>query len=213
MNLRLIFAKILVALCVAGCAITPQPITQRNRPAPLSPQLSPDVAMSVIVRDKRPLVEKEKKPSTEYLYSGALFAVEGNEKTVATDLSNLIMQCGGAHKAYATAELPTQGPALLFEMTHWYSRTPLKADKSLIFVTGEFCGTLSLYRDGKAVASVTSFAKSIPGVVDTTAFPWENNDNSKLIWKAMMRTANSAQQNGYSAIHAALLEHWHLLAK
>jgi len=213
MNINFRLISVLAILSLAGCAsLKFQPSPQRTGLAPLTPPLNPSVAMAVIVQDKRPLVETEKKPSTQFRYSGSLFAVEGNEKTVATDLSNLIVQCGGASKAYPARSVPPHGPALVFEMTHWYSRAPLKPDKTLILVTGEFGGSLSLYRDGKAVVSIEISAKGVPGMIDTTEFAWQDNENSKLIWNAMMNMANSAQQNGYSAVHRALLEHWHLLS-
>lgn len=209
MNIRLLIIYALALLCLTGCTTTPKSGTRHNSLASLSPKLSSAVA--VAVRDNRPLVEKEKSPSTEYIYSGALFAVDGNEKTVAADLSNLITQYEGAPKAYSTPEIPTQGPAVLFEINHWYSRAPLKTDKSVIVVTGEFSGVLSLYRDGKIIASFTTSAKGNPGVVDTLAFG--KKEISNLIWNTMLNTANSAQQNGYSKLHSQLLGHWHVFVE
>jgi len=209
MNTRFIIIYVLVLLCVTGCASTLKSGTRHNSLPSLSPKLSSAVA--VAVRDNRPLVEKEKDPSTEYLYSGALFSVDGNEKTVATDLSTLIMQYEGASKAYATPEIPTQGPAVLFEMNHWYSRAPLQTDKSVIVVTGEFAGVITLYRDGKIIATFTTSANGDSGVVDTLAIG--KKEISKLIWNAMLNTANSAQQNGYTKLHSQLLGHWHVFVE
>jgi len=209
MNIRLLIIYVLVLLSVTGCVATARSGTRHSSLTSLSPKLSSEVA--VAVRDKRPLVEKEKKPSTEYLYSGALFAVDGNEKTVATDLSNLIMQYEGASKAYATPEIPTQGLAVLFEMNHWYSRAPLKSDKSVIVVTGEFAGVITLYRDGKIIATFTTSVEGDSGVVDTLSIG--KKEISNLIWNAMLNTANSAQQNGYSKLHSQLLGHWHVFVE
>ena len=207
--MRLLTNYVLVLLCVTGCVVTPRSGTRHSSLASLAPKL--DSAVAVAVRDNRPLVEKEKNPSTGYLYSGALFAVEGNEKTVATDLCNLITQYEGARKAYVTPELPTQGPALLFEMNHWYSRAPLKPDTSVIVVTGEFSGVITLYRDAKIIATFTTSAEGNSGIVDSLAIG--KKDSSNMIWNAMLNTANSALQNGYSKLHSQLLGHWHLFAE
>jgi len=213
MKIAKIIAVPALVICVGGCATTGQYVADR-RPAPLSPTLPPSVSVAVVAKDVRPKLETEKEPSGEYLYSGALFAVEGNEKTVATDISNIIMQYRGAQRAHPAAEIPKTGPAVLFQIDHWYSRTLRNPEKGPMFVTGQFTGVLVLYLDGEVAATENVAADGITTVIDTfIVFEREKKETPKLIWDGMLSTANSSQQNGYTALHAALLKNWGLLSR
>lgn len=204
-------ALLIGAIYLGGCATTGRYGSPRHL-APLGPTLPVDDVVAVVVSDKRPEVETEKAPSGEYLYSGSLFRTEGNVATVATDLATIIVQYGGACKASPARMIPKAGPALHFEITHWYSRTLRAPEKAPIVVTGEFAGVLTLYRDGNVVATQAIAVDGITSVVDMYIVrEKEKEETPQLVWDAMLYTANSSQQYGYAALHAALLRDWSLL--
>ncbi|NLX24747.1 MAG: hypothetical protein GXY61_02135 [Lentisphaerae bacterium] len=199
-----VIGALIVATCFWGCVNSSQ-----DHLAPLTPMLPQESPVAIVATDNRPQTEIEKTPSGEYLYSGALFAIEGNEKTVATDIANIVHFYGGAKHAYPTTAIPETGPAILFEINHWYSRTLINPEKAPLVVTGHYAGVLKMYYDGKVVATENVEADGETSIIDTyIVFEKEKEETPKLIWDAMLHTANSAQQNGYVAIHAALLKNW-----
>jgi hypothetical protein len=201
-----IITLFIMAVCFSGCT---NPTPSPKSLAPLTPTLPEESPVAVVVIDKRPAIETERTPSGEYLYSGALFAVEGHEKTVATDITNIIFLHKGAKQVYPTSSIPQSGPAIQFEITHWYSRTLLVPEKAPLIVTGEFSGILTMYIDGEPIAAMNVTADGISTLIDTyIVSEKEKEETPKLIWDAMLNTANSAQQEGYLALHTALLNNW-----
>ena len=211
MKARLAIIPLSLALLLTGCVITPAPRQGTMPTWRLQPPLNPDVALQIYVQDARPAVEIEKKPSTDYLYSGTLFAVDGNALTVGMALRDLIVKYGGARNIHLADTTPSDGTAIVFTLEHWYSRTELKPEKPPIFVTGEFSGTLAIKRDGKVLATQQIRAVGTPSVVDTyIIFDSEKRQTPGLIVKAMERTANFSEQKGYAEIMNVLQDDWHL---
>jgi hypothetical protein len=201
-----------IFLCCGGCAVTPAPRERAQTGYRFSPQLPVTTPIQVFVVDKRPTVELEKAASTGYLYSGNLFAVEGNAKTVATDIGKYSVQFGGAQRFEVVEKIPSRGPAISFQLEHWYSRMPRKPEKTPILVTGTFGGTLTLYRDGKLLSSRTFQVEGTKTFLDTyIVFESEKKQTPKLIWNAMLQAANSAQQAGYRELFGILQQTWPVL--
>jgi len=81
-------------------------------------------------------------------------------------------------------------------------------------VTGSFDGSLELVRNGSFLASTPIHADGTTSVVDMTIiFEREKKQTPKLIWDAMLNTANSAEQAGYLEIMNSLEKNWHMFSK
>ena len=201
---------IAVAVILSGCATPPQ--QQHEIPSTtyrLNPPLDPGKALQVFVEDVRPRVEIEKEPTTDFLYSGSLFSVEGNAKTVAQAIVALVIKFGGTTEACASATNPASGAVIVFRLEHWYSRMARKAEKPPLVVNGQFSGNLILQRDGNEMANRHITANGTPSIVDTyISSEGEKRQTPGLIAKAMEQTANSAEQGGYREIIKYLQETW-----
>lgn len=201
-----------LALLLGCVRTTPPPREVSAANYRLRPAFDPGATVQVFVEDDRPHLETEREPSTDFVYSGALFAAEGNAKTVADGISQIIVKFGGAPNARISGIDPASGPAIVFKLEHWYSRysrAPRKSDKSVVLVEGQFSGTVILKRDGKPVATRQITAVGTPSAVDMyVVFDREKRQTAGLFAKAMERTANSAEQNGYREIAKFLQEAW-----
>jgi hypothetical protein len=212
MKNRLRIAVATFTLLLAGC-VAPTPSEPTVARWHLEPQLSSAKELQIYVNDSRPVVEREKDPSTAFLYTGALFAADKSAETVAMDLGAMAVKFGGAQNYQLASSIPTNGPVIIFTLEHWYSRTALNPKSFPVVVEGEFSGTIVLQRNGTALDSRHVEAKGIPTVVDSDInSESDKRETQKLIARAMEKTANSSQQRAYSKIMDFFQETWNGLS-
>jgi hypothetical protein len=210
MNTGSVLVTATIPLILVGC-FAPASHEAPSSTWHLRPPLDPSATLHVYVVESRPAVELEKQPSSDYLYSGALFATEGNARTVAAALGGLSMKFGGATRFQITSQPPSAGPAVVFALEHWYSRTLLKPEKAPILVDGEFSGALTLQRDGRVLASRQVKAQA-SALVDTyIVFEREKRETPRLLAKAMEQCANNAEQKGYAEVMNFFQQSWSAL--
>ena len=214
MKRSIIVVSCFLALIIGGCAVPDRP-RQTSKPTMswhFKPQLSVLTPLQLYVQDTRPSDELASPPSAEYLYSGSIFAVQGNAKTIAEDLGTMAVRFGGAQVTQLVETSPPHGPAISFTLEHWYSRTELKPKKAPLVIRGSFSGVVMLLLDGQVLASRRIQTEGVPSVVDMyIVFDSEKRETPRMIRTGMERTANSSQQQGYAEIASFLQENWHLL--
>lgn len=202
MKIRILISIGIVPFFLTGCLSVP-PQGGAPQTYNLQPALSPIIPLQIYVQDTRPVLEIEKKPTTDYLYSGAVFNAEDGAETVRMDLRNMVITFGGTQNAESVLEAPTNGVAILFNLEHWYSKTALKPTTSPIIVMGAFGGDITLESDGKILAVTQIEAQGTPTVIDSYT--------PQLVTRGMENTANSAQQKGYAQIMSFLQKNWAIL--
>jgi hypothetical protein len=206
---KIFFVFGILIISVVGCASV-APARSTTIPN-LTPTLDKGITLKIYVEDRRPAVETEKQPSTEFLYSGTLFKIDHNAETIAGDLGNIAIKYEGTKSFSVVNSIPPRGVGIVFKLDHWYSRAPLKSTQAPAVVTGAFKGVLSMVRNGEVVLS-KPIERETATYIDAFVFKAkEKLEEPRVLWEAMMRTANTAQQNGYMAMYEVLRENWHLL--
>jgi hypothetical protein len=210
-----------VILFLTGCLKSPniinstlssldlKPTIQKDEKA-LGPCLPPNVPVKIYVEDKRPKVETEKVPTTDFVYSGALFNLENNRSDISEDLGQMAIKFGGAKIYQIVNEMPKQGPAIILILENWYSKIPkIQENKSYITVYGVFAGEVMMKYDDAILASTNFKEEGLPTIVSTyIKKEKEKQETPTLIWNAMLAKANSAQQKAYLDVFDFLEQNW-----
>lgn len=208
--------NVLLPLCLCailcGC-VAPNDTRRPVRSWRLQPTLSQSTALQIYVEDCRPVVERERVPSTDYFYTGFFGAVDENARTISSDLTELVKRFGGASTYQLLTNVPTNGRAIILRLDHWYARAERNPKKALIVIQGEFAGTMTLQWDSQVLAAKQIQAAGTPTVVDRTRFPWETDKTPDMVAKGMRNTANSGQQKAYYQVMDFLQDAWPLLSK
>lgn len=199
-----------VMLC--GC-IASHNVRQALPSWKLQPGLNPGTVLQLYVEDGRPVVEREREPSTDYVYTGNFGSVDSNARDIAADFSDLIQRYSGASTTRIVSNPPSSGWAIVFKLEHWFARVERNPKGAQVIIQGEFAGKMSLQRDGQILATRQFHTNGVPTVVDRTKYYWEADKTPVMVKNGMANTANSSQQRAYYQMLDFWQESWPLWSK